>query len=331
MIEKKCLILGGCGFLGLNLGIHLKNKGYKVTVLDCLTNNYINALEILEQNDIDFFYHDALDIRFIINILKDFDFVVNLVTPPIIDDGFINQEILLDTFLLSTQILLQAASKHNVSRVVIASNLHVYGESKPYGSKLKENMNLNPVCPLGSIKSSEEIIAKTLAQAYNQKITILRISECFGHFMKTHMPYSHFMSTAVSCLSGTECILPNDGKDGRDYIYAQDVCKYMEKILSSEQNKLIEIYNLCSSIEFTFLELYEKMNKYYNNNSPSKERMVIYPFVGHIVGNNSKISKKFGKTSNFEKSFISTLDWIKIHFQEQQKLIQSAQETISQN
>ena len=331
--NKKCLILGGAGFLGMNLSLHLQSKGMKISVLDTLSNGYINSSDVLKANNIEFIHANALDIKNMIKILKDFDYVINLVSSNILDDGFTRQEDLVDTSILSTQILMQAATHYNVSRIIIASNLHVYGETKPYRTPCKEDMkNLKPINPLGSIKLAEETIAKTLAKAYEQKTTILRISECFGPFLKTHMPYSQMATTALACITGKECTLPNDGMDGRDYIYVKDVCEYVDKILSEDQEDMIETYYICSGKEITFREIFDLMNKHYDSEIPKiKERMVIYPFAGHIVGNNSKIKERFGDyNSNFEDSFNSTLSWLLNQFVSQQQMIQKAQESVQQ-
>lgn len=336
--NKRCLILGGAGFIGLNVALYLKKvKDMKVTVLDSLSNSYIKCAqssEIFDDNDIQFLHANALDIEFMKVCLKDFDYVINLISPNIIDDGFTRQEDLVDASILTTQILIQAASQYDVSRIIIASNLHVYGETKPYRSKGKENMKaLKPWNPLGSIKLSEETIAATLARAYEQKVTILRLGECFGPYMKTHMPFSSFVTTALACLTGKECTIPNDGLDGRDYIYIDDVCEYIGRILEKDQKEMVETYNVCNSEEKTFKELFDFMKQHYGREeSKIQERMVLYPFVGHIVGDNSKINKKFGKHySNFDESMKTTLDWLSEQFTWQQDMINQSQELVQES
>ena len=45
MISKKILLVGGCGFIGHNLALHLKKKGYLPTIIDSLSINNINSLD----------------------------------------------------------------------------------------------------------------------------------------------------------------------------------------------------------------------------------------------------------------------------------------------
>lgn len=324
-MKEKCLLMGGGGFIGLNLYEHFKNSDLEVTVIDNLANANISAVEIIEPNKL--IYKDVLNVDFMISFLKEFDYVINLCNSPIIDNGFFQQEYLLTSNVLTTQLLLQAASHVNLKKIILCSNMHVYGETKPYRSKCHEKKETNPINPVGSIKLSEEIIAKTLAQAYEQKICILRISECFGENMKINMPHSDFMRMVISCLTNTECTLPNDGGDTRDFIYIQDVCKYIEKIIPLQQDKLIEIYNICSGENISFYDMFSQIKNYTQSNNEIKFKPVIYPFAGHIIGDNTKIEKEVGafKTPT-SQSLPVTIEWIKKELELKQSLLNSTKQ-----
>ena len=42
-MSKRVLIVGGCGFIGHNLGVFLKKKKFDVTIFDSLSvNNYLS-------------------------------------------------------------------------------------------------------------------------------------------------------------------------------------------------------------------------------------------------------------------------------------------------
>ena len=50
-MSNKVLIIGGCGFIGHNLAIYLKNKKFNVTVTDSLSvNNYFSHKKTNEPN-----------------------------------------------------------------------------------------------------------------------------------------------------------------------------------------------------------------------------------------------------------------------------------------
>lgn len=326
-MSKKVLILGGAGFIGINLCLILKNSGYNVTVVDTLDNSFIFSEKLFEKHDIKFIKHSILDPSFMIESVKNKDYVVNLTSSNVIDDGFFFQESLAQTSILGSQMLFQSASHATVKKIIIASNMHVYGEPKPFRSKCKESSSSNPCNPLGSIKLSEEIISKTLAKAYDQKIAIVRISECYGAYMKTHMPYSAMMSMIISSLTNTNYISPNDGEDSRDWVFVEDVCCYIKSILEDDsQKELIETYNICSGETKTFKEVYQHIcNVCGNKENKLSEKLVIYPFVGHLFGDNTKLIKKFGKNFNsFQDKVELTIDWTKKNLENQQNLFRES-------
>lgn len=330
---NRILILGGAGFIGINLSLILKSQGYCVTVIDTLENGYIFSTKLFELNEIKFIQHTVLDPEFMLETVKKYDYVVNLVSSKIVDDGFFVQESLSQTYLLSTQILMQAASHGEVKKIILASNLHVYGEPKPFRSKCKENSSkTNPVCPLGSLKLSEEIIATTLAKAYDQPLVIARISECYGAYMKTHMPYSSaMMSMIVANKCDMACTLPNDGKDTRDWIFVEDVCWYLSELLTTPSSKsLIETYNISSGNVKSFRDVYNDICNINEREPKVIEKIVSYPFVGHLQADNTKLTTKFGNHfTDYSQGLKICVDWANQNLEDQKKLIPSSTSTDS--
>ena len=49
-MKKKVLIIGGCGFIGHNLSIYLKNKNFSVDVIDNFGVNNLNSLNYENHN-----------------------------------------------------------------------------------------------------------------------------------------------------------------------------------------------------------------------------------------------------------------------------------------
>ena len=80
MDNKKILLVGGCGFIGHNLALHLKHRGHSPIIVDSLSINNIysmdndeiknqklyksileNRIELLKENSIDLIIQDARD------------------------------------------------------------------------------------------------------------------------------------------------------------------------------------------------------------------------------------------------------------------------------
>lgn len=316
--KHKCLIVGGAGFLGLNLALYLKERNIEVDVIDNFCYSNIYAMDILQNNNIKIIYRDILDANFTINLLKEYSIVLNLATSPVVNEGFYQQELLLQSTMQTTQTILQCASHSNqLDKVILISNLHVYGETKPYKTKFKEDSTLNPICPLGSIKLSEEIVAKTLAKAYKIKLAVLRVSECFGPFMKITLPCSQFVNMATSAIYKTKCVIPNDGEDIVDYLYVGDFCEAVFNIINQEQSNLINTYNICSGKGRTYNDIYLKMYYAFNEDKELYKKLVdhqpiIYPLVSYIVGNHAKATRelKWKPSNNFDELLMVSIGWI---------------------
>ena len=79
-MNKKILLVGGCGFIGHNLALHLKKKGFSVSITDSLSVNNVlsftdsdiknkklytsilnNRIELLNKNEINLIVQDARD------------------------------------------------------------------------------------------------------------------------------------------------------------------------------------------------------------------------------------------------------------------------------
>ena len=121
------LITGGAGFIGSHLAENLIHKGDKVTILDNLSTGLAKNLYSIE-NFVSFVQGDIQDNELVNNLVSESDLVIhfaaalgvmNIINKPL--------ESLL-TNLRGTEIVLEAAVKHN-KPVLIASTSEIYGKN----------------------------------------------------------------------------------------------------------------------------------------------------------------------------------------------------------
>lgn len=136
---KKVLITGGAGFIGSNLALKLKNKGYEVVVLD-------NLSEQIHGKNPDKSYTYSLikdKVKFIKGNVKDrsawdealtdgIDLVIHLAAETGTGQSMYEIEKYVDTNIKGTSILLDKIvnEKLNVKKLIIASSRAIYGEGK---------------------------------------------------------------------------------------------------------------------------------------------------------------------------------------------------------
>ena len=136
---KKVLITGGAGFIGSNLALKLKNKGYEVVVLD-------NLSEQIHGKDPEKSYTYSLikdKVKFIKGNVKDrtawdealtddIDLVIHLAAETGTGQSMYEIEKYVDTNIKGTSILLDKIvnEKLNVKKLIVASSRAIYGEGK---------------------------------------------------------------------------------------------------------------------------------------------------------------------------------------------------------
>lgn len=115
---KKYLVTGGAGFIGSNFVKYLlKEHGadVEILVLDALTyaGNLLTIKDELEMPNVQFVKGDIGDIELVTRLMKEFDpdYVVNFAAESHVDRSISNPRLFLETNILGTQALLNAAAR----------------------------------------------------------------------------------------------------------------------------------------------------------------------------------------------------------------------------
>lgn len=318
----KFLILGGCGFMGTNLSLFLSKLNHEIIVID----NFTNCIEsnkqlLLKVDNIKIINSCATDIELMLDIIKDIDYAINLCSSPCINHGFLLSEDLTISNILTSQILIQSAShSESIKKIILCSNLHVYGEQVNYRDSYHENYPCNPINPLGSIKLSEEIIAKSFANTYKIPLLIARTSQCFGKCQNIEKNFS-FIEKNINLINlASQIISMSDLENTDDYLFIDDFCNIIYKLFLYEQTNLIETFNVSSNNNISYNFILENIFKLLNqkdidlNEDQTREiKCILYdfPIIYHIKANNKKLLDTFPdiKFSNFETSLIETINY----------------------
>jgi len=139
---------------------------------------------------------------------------------------------------------------------------------KAYGELQKnyyyEDDNLNAVFPYDASKSTSDLICQSYSKTYEMKVGIIRSANIFGECdfnLKRIVP-----ETVISILKNKQLKIRSSGKQKRDYIYVEDVCRAYYKIflkLKNTKNNLL-IYNTGSKYNLNALQLVKKICKILN-------------------------------------------------------------------
>jgi UDP-glucose 4-epimerase len=163
----KILVTGGAGFIGSNLTKGLLSKGHSVIGLDNLSQGYLlNIEEFKNHSGFEFMEGDVRNEKFVGAITQGCDVIIHLAAYkiPRYSDA-------IDTLLINaigTKVILDAAAKNKISKVLVASTSDVYGKSPmvpfseeddmvigrmPYQKCLRSNWFLRIMTGMASMRS----------------------------------------------------------------------------------------------------------------------------------------------------------------------------------
>lgn len=218
---KKILVTGGAGFIGSNFVHYLiDNTDYHVTVLDALTYAANKAsLEGLPSERFTFVQGNICDAPLVDSLFADHDTVVHYAAESHNDNSLDNPLPFLDTNIVGTYTLLEAARKHDVRFHHISTD-EVYGDLElDDPERFSESTPYNPSSPYSSTKAGSDLLVRAWVRSFGVRATISNCSNNYG-------PYQHvekFIPRQITnVLRGIRPKLYGAGENVRDWIHADD-------------------------------------------------------------------------------------------------------------
>lgn len=250
-MQKKCLVLGGAGFIGKNLSMYLVSMGYDVTVYDLSVTNAFSEDELNKINYLErsFFEDNDLD-----SIVSGQDIVFHLISSVGPATSMVNPEKCYYNDVAKTVELLESMRRNDVKRMMfISSGGTVYG-NKPC-EKYSEDMTLYPRNHYGITKATIEKILLMYNEIYNMDNIVLRLSNPYGIGQMSKKGIGAVTVFAEKIINDEEICVWGDGTTVRDYIYIDDVVKMMEKFINHECKSEFEVYNIGTGTGISLNEL----------------------------------------------------------------------------
>ena len=248
----RLLVTGGAGFIGSNFIRHILNKypAYKIINLDKLT--YCGCLENLKDIEgnpnYEFVKGDICDEKVVGKLAKGVDVIVNFAAESHVDRSIADASEFIQTNVYGTYILLEAAKKYKIPRLIQISTDEVYG-SREAGS-FKEGDALHPNSPYAASKAAADHLCRSYFVTYKLPVIIIRSSNNFGPHQYPEKVIPLFITNA---LKDKKLPLYGDGLNVRDWLYVLDNCRAIDLIL--HKGTLGEIYNVAAGNEENNLEL----------------------------------------------------------------------------
>lgn len=306
----KILITGGSGFIGSNFIRFILGKYRDVNLinLDKLTycGNPENLRDIEKDPRYRFVKGDICDKNLVEELVKDSEAVVNFAAESHVDRSILDPMAFVNTNILGTLTLLEAAKKHKIKRFLHISTDEVYGSIKKGSSD--ENFPLFPNSPYAASKASADLLVRSYFVTYNFPAMITRSSNNYGPYQYPEKVIPLFIT---NLLEGKELPLYGSGKNVREWIYVIDNCAAIDMVLHN--GKPGETYNIGSGNELDNMTLAKAILKILK-----KDKSCI-KFVNDRPGHdlryslNSKKIRSLGwrPKMTFENALKETINWYK--------------------
>lgn len=215
------LVTGGAGFIGSNFVHHvIAHTDHSVVVLDKLTYaGNAASLAGLPEDRVRLVEGDIADAALVDELFGQVDAVVHFAAESHNDNSLHDPRPFLDTNIIGTFTLLEAARKHD-KRFHHISTDEVYGDLElDDPARFTESTPYNPSSPYSSTKAGSDLLVRAWVRSFGVKATISNCSNNYG-------PYQHvekFIPRQITnVLRGIRPKLYGKGENVRDWIHADD-------------------------------------------------------------------------------------------------------------
>ena len=314
----RILVTGGCGFIGSNFVRYLLKTypDYSVINVDKLTyaGNLENLSDIAEMPRYSFMRGDIADASPMEALIrKGMDAIVNFAAESHVDRSIEDPSTFIKTNVYGTFVLLetvrQAFPKQQI-RFIQVSTDEVYGSLGETGA-FTEGTPLAPNSPYAASKTSADLLVRAYHHTYGLPVLITRCSNNYGPYQFPEKLIPLMISNAME---DKRLPIYGDGMNVRDWIYVEDHCRAIDRVL--HDGRPGEIYNIGGRSEKPNLSVAKTILDHLGK--PHSMIQFVADRLGHdrrYAIDFSKIERELGWTPSvsFEEGIRLTVEWYLAH------------------
>ena len=252
----KLFVTGGAGFIGSNftrMALTGRLPGLEdaeITVFDALTysGTLTNLEEVAENPRYSFVKGDIRDADAVRAALAGHDAIVHFAAESHVDRSVTDAGVFVETNVLGTQRLLDAAMALGINRFVHVSTDEVYGSIDE--GEWTEDEPLLPNSPYSASKAGSDLLVRSYHRTHGLHTSITRCSNNYGTH---HFPEKVIPLFVTNLIDGLHVPLYGDGLNQRDWLHVDDHCRGIALVL--QKGLAGEIYNIGGGTELSNREL----------------------------------------------------------------------------
>jgi len=299
----KVVITGGLGFIGQNLARWLRGRDNSI---ELVAIDWRTGTSHQEHALFDVVVNTCFANEETLPLYKDVDAVIHLAACTTVQESIHDPHRTFENNVEKTERMLEYAriNAPNIHFVFSSTGGAIIGE---HDGEIHEEIAARPISPYGASKLAIEGLMSAYQGSFNLRCVSLRFSNVYG-------PYSGHKDSVVAAFcksyieSGTLQI-NGDGRQTRDYVYVDDICRAIEVVILKKGQGL---YQLGTGVGTSILELIDV----FQNIDPDRqiEKIFVAPLSGevrHNVTNCSRIEKELGftPTIKLQDGVKATMKW----------------------
>ncbi len=321
---KNILVTGGAGFIGSNFirYLMLRRPEYRIVNYDLLT--YAGNLENLEGVDLSprYFFEkgDICDKENVDKIFRKYsiDTVVHFAAESHVDRSILGPAVFVQTNVLGTSTLLEAARQCGIERFVHVSTDEVYGSLGASG-KFTEATPLHPNSPYSASKASSDLLALAYFHTFHTPVIVTRCSNNYGLYQ---FPEKLIPLMIANALNDKPLPVYGDGMNVRDWLFVDDHCSALDAVLHTGKDG--EIYNIGGNNEKNNIEIVKLI--LLELEKPESLITFVEDRPGHdrryaIDAGKIKRELGWGPGHSFERGIRETIQWYLNHKEWWQRIL----------
>ena len=289
----KVLVTGADGFIGSHLTELLVREGADVTAL-ALYNSFdqygwLDDLPDEVRDRLELVRGDVRDGHFVRNLVRGHDVVFHLAALIAIPHSYAAAQSYVDTNIVGTLNMLEAARDYGVRRFVHTSTSEVYGTAitMPIG----EDHPLQGQSPYSASKIGADMMAEAYARSFTLPIVILRPFNTFGPRQSERAVIPTIIRQAID--PTCEAISIGDTATIRDFTFVEDTARAFMAMASSQDVAFGRPYNAGSGVSVSIAEIISTLQTIVGHEKPlrtaSERQRPDLSEVRALLANSAKI------------------------------------------
>ena len=323
---KKCLVTGGCGFIGSNYipTILDREEDLHIVNLDKLTYaGNIQNLNGISSNNLTIVKGDICDVDLVNSLFEkhQFDTVVHFAAESHVDRSIEGPAEFIQTNVVGTLNLLEQSrifinkTNNDNFRFLHVSTDEVYGSLGDDG-KFLETTPYDPSSPYSASKAGSDHLVRAWNRTFGLPTLITNCSNNYGSYQ---FPEKLVPLMIINCLQGNPLPVYGKGENVRDWLFVGDHCDAIHTVLA--KGEMGETYNIGGNNEIKNIDVVTIICSLLDEISPRENGSSysdLITFVKDRPGHDFRYAIDAGKIRNdlgwspnesFETGIRKTIHW----------------------